>query len=298
MVAGSSGSPTPVLPDQRDGGLDEAVVDRPGHVDALDAAAALPRVVEGAVDHVLHREVEVGVLADVGGILAAELESCVDEAVRDLGVDLAAARDRAGERDVVHAPGADQLRRRAVIERDRRDEAVRHIGARERVGEVAAAERREPGVLDQHGIAGEERRDDHVDGDEERVVPRGDVERDAQRLVADEALEAVLRRERLVGERRLRQPAHGLRAIDHRADLVLGLLERLAHLAGDVEGDLVGHRPERGDHLAHGAHALGHRHAAPVALRRACPGDDGGELRGRRVGDLAERRLRGGLTRV
>ena len=72
---------------------------------------------------------------------------------------------------------------------------------REGVGEVAAAERRQPGVLDQHRVRREHRRHDHVDRDQERVVPGGDVQHDAQRLVADEPLEARLRRERLVGQR-------------------------------------------------------------------------------------------------
>ena len=122
----------PILTDERHGGVDEPVVERPGHVDALDAAAALSRVVEGAVDDVLHREVEVGVLADVRGVLPAELQAGVDEAVGDLAVDLAAARDRAGERDVVHLTRADERGGRLVVERHRRDEAGGHLGASRR----------------------------------------------------------------------------------------------------------------------------------------------------------------------
>jgi hypothetical protein len=131
-------------------------------------------------------------------------------------------------------------------------------------------------VFDQHRVPREERRHDHVDGDQKGVVPGGDVQHDSKRLVADEPLEPRLGRERLVGQGGFRQPAHGLRAIDHGRDLVLGLLEGLAHLAGDVERDLVGHGPERGDHLTHEAHPLGDRRPAPVPLdrtpRRRSPG--------------------------
>jgi hypothetical protein len=51
------------------------VVDRALDVDALDGAAGLARVEEGAVDEVLDGEVEGGVGADVGGVFAAELEA-------------------------------------------------------------------------------------------------------------------------------------------------------------------------------------------------------------------------------
>ena len=210
-------------------------------------------------------------------------------------VHLAAARDRAGERDVVDLPRADERGGRVVVERHRRHQAGRHVGAREGVGEVAAAERRQPGVLDQHGVAREQRRHDHVDGDQERIVPGRDVEHDAQRLAADEPVESRLGREGLVGERRLRQPAHRLGAVDHRVDLVPRLLEGLPHLPGDVDRDLIRHGPERGHHLPHGLHAPGHRHPAPLPLGRAGSGDDGLELGRGRVRDLAERRLGRGI---
>ena len=53
---------------------DEPVVDVGMHIDALDAAAALPGVEERAVDQVLDRMVELGVGAHIGRVLAAQFE--------------------------------------------------------------------------------------------------------------------------------------------------------------------------------------------------------------------------------
>ena len=67
---------------QRHGALDEGLVDVLVDIDALDAAAGLARIEEGAVDQVLDGMGEIGVGADIGGIAAAELEAEADEALR------------------------------------------------------------------------------------------------------------------------------------------------------------------------------------------------------------------------
>jgi hypothetical protein len=79
--------------DERLAGLDEARVHRAVHVDALDRAAALPRVVDGAVDDVLHRLVEVAVGGDVRGIVSPQLEADVEEALRGRLLDAMATVD-------------------------------------------------------------------------------------------------------------------------------------------------------------------------------------------------------------
>ena len=61
--------------------FDEGVVERFVDIDALDAAAGLPAVEERAVDQILDRVRQVGVGADIGGVLAAELEADADETV-------------------------------------------------------------------------------------------------------------------------------------------------------------------------------------------------------------------------
>jgi hypothetical protein len=71
------------------------------HIDALDAAAALPGIEEGTIDEVFDGVVELGVGADIGRILAAELEAERGEGAGSGAFDPAAALDRAGEVDVV-----------------------------------------------------------------------------------------------------------------------------------------------------------------------------------------------------
>ena len=72
------------------------------------------------------------------------------------------------------------------------NEALGGAGGAEGLGEGLAAFRGLAGVLDDDGVTGEDAGDDDVDRDEEWVVPGGDVEDDAEGLVADVALEAFL----------------------------------------------------------------------------------------------------------
>src|SRR5205807_1286111 len=99
-----------VLPHLRQRTLDEALVERGVHVDALDPAAALPGVVVGAVDEIGDGMVEVGVGGDVGRILAAQLEPDVDEAPGALAIDLMSAAHGAREADVSDLRPGDDLR--------------------------------------------------------------------------------------------------------------------------------------------------------------------------------------------
>ena len=70
----------PVASGELDQAVDEAVVDRLVDVDPLDRAARLAAVEERAVGQVLDRVGEVGIGADVGRVLAAELEADAEEA--------------------------------------------------------------------------------------------------------------------------------------------------------------------------------------------------------------------------
>ena len=76
----SSGSPRLEALHRRDERVDEGVVDPLVHVDALDRAAALAGVVHRAVGERLGGGLRVGVVADVGRVLAAELELQLDHA--------------------------------------------------------------------------------------------------------------------------------------------------------------------------------------------------------------------------
>ena len=82
--------------------VDEGVVDALVDVDALDRAAALAGVVHRAVGERFGRRLRVGIVGDVGRILAAELELEPDHARRRSPAAIfAPVADRAGEEDAV-----------------------------------------------------------------------------------------------------------------------------------------------------------------------------------------------------
>ena len=75
--------------------MDELVEATLVDVDPLDAAAALAGIEAGAVDQALDRVGEVGVLADIGRVLAAELEVGRDERLPGRRLDGVPGRHRA-----------------------------------------------------------------------------------------------------------------------------------------------------------------------------------------------------------
>ncbi|KAG1388793.1 hypothetical protein G6F59_015810 [Rhizopus arrhizus] len=80
-----------------DGAFDELVVQRPCDVDALDAAAGLARIEEGAVDQGVDRVVQLGVGSHIGRIAAAQLQAYTDKAPRRAFLDDAPAAHRSGK---------------------------------------------------------------------------------------------------------------------------------------------------------------------------------------------------------
>ncbi len=123
-------------------GGDEAIVDRSMNVHALDRAAALPRVVDRAVDDVLDCLVEIAVGRGVGGVVAAELEADVQEAITRGRLDAMTAMHRAGEEDVIDPWIGDELLGALVVEEDGLNGSLRPARLGERTREVLTAERR------------------------------------------------------------------------------------------------------------------------------------------------------------
>src|SRR5207245_8481246 len=109
------------------------------HVDAFDTTAALPGVVERAVDDVRYCVAEVRVGRDVRRVLAAELEPDVDEALGALAIDFVAAAHRAGGAHVSDLWPGDDLRARVVACVDGGDQVFRGSGALKSSRECVAA---------------------------------------------------------------------------------------------------------------------------------------------------------------
>ena len=146
-------------------------------------------------------------------------------------------------------------------------------------------------MLEHHRVPREDGRHDHVDGGEERVVPRRQVEDDAERLAHDAALAAFLV-ENDVRERGLGGAGQVAGALGHPGDLVAGLPQGLAHHAGDVGGDALAGGLQ-GVHRAQAERgAIGHRAPGPGAGGGAGGVEgaiDGGPVGERDAGGFGER---------
>ncbi len=263
-----------VAVDHRHRRLDEAVINRLVHVDALHGTARLPGVEVAGIDDVLRREGEVGVGAHVGRVLAAELEAGRRKIRRrrDRGHHGAPAGGRAGEADLVDEAGGDRPMRRLVRHVEHLKHIRRQVRLAEAVGEVLGDERGLAGVLHDHGVAGDDRGQHGVQRRHVGEVPRRQVEHHAQRLAADEAGEAFLGADVDISERLRRDGGHIAGALLEAAHLPRPIADRPPHLPGEQ----LGHPRLVGDHgVGEGGgdpRPLGDRHLAPLQLRGAGAG--------------------------
>jgi hypothetical protein len=124
-------------------------------------------------------------------------------------------------------------------------------------------------VLQYHGVAGHDRRDDRVDRRQVRVIPGGDDEDQPQRFAAHEAGEAFLGLGLHVAEGLGRDLDHMAGPLLEAGDLAGGLRNRTAHLPGDFLHDLRLLGDEGIDGPGAKLLPAGHRHVPPVARRRA-----------------------------
>ena len=214
-------------------------------------------------------EIDVG--PHVGRVLAAKLEPDAREGARRRPLDRLAGRDRAGEADLIDRAGGDQLRRVVMRQRQRAEQAFRQAGFVHRLLEAVADQQRLRGVLQEHGVAGHQRRHDRIDRRQIRIVPRRDGEHDADRLARDVALEAGLRLRNDVGAARSR-PARSSRARAPRSRSA----RRRRSGSGGPSARRARARSRRASpawrrrRLRQGScRALRHGHALPFGLRRA-----------------------------
>jgi hypothetical protein len=251
--------------------------------------------------------VEVGVVEhDVRG-LAAQLEEEPLEERRALLHHAPAGGGRAGEGDHVDAGVDDQLLRDGVVGR-RHDlqHARREVGfLGDQPAEVRGVERRVGSGLEDHRVAGGERRTDLRDGDLEGVVPRDDRGDDADGLL-DDGAPAVAAERGAVGQLALPRELVDLRG---------GPLQLLADRYVELRPVGGHHRaPDLGDQLLaeqlgvvlDRLGELGEAALAQLLVRRpvglvegsARGGDGPSHVLDGGVGDLADDLLRGGVDVV
>jgi hypothetical protein len=241
-------------------------VDVAVHIDPLDRAA----VEERPVGEILDRVIEIGIGSYVRRVLAAELQSDLEEAVRCRLLHAVPAGYGACKAHEVHQAAADDPRGGVMTEvqvlKDARGQPGRHEGLADPLG----AERRLRRMLEDYRIARHQRRHDAVHRREVWVIPGRDDECDAERHFADEPSRA-----RLVADLDIRERL--LRDLDH----VAGALLESVHLASEkLLGDLALERDAVGSMLS--CHGLSSENPAPRSIPElpTCPAP-GAHSRGR-----------------
>ena len=191
--------------------------------EALDRDAQLARAGEHGALGTLGGALEVSVLGDVHGVLAAELEGCTDKALTGVACDLTPDVRRARVHDVVRTLEDRAADGGAVAQSDL-EEPLGQTGLVDELDDLEAGERRLLVRTKDDGVAGSEGGQGVGDRHRQRVVPRRDD--------ADDALGAVAR----AG---LRQHRHGARTLAL-GEIARCLLRVVAAHTGGVENLLEG----------------------------------------------------------
>ena len=187
----SNGSPTPHQVGAPGELGDEVVVDRAFDDDPRAGRADLPGVQKGAGQCVVDGSGEVGVGKHDVRVLAAELEGDLLHRPRCCCHDRATGREAAGERHHVDARIRDEWYADVGTgPEDEVDDAVRQARLGEQSDQLDRGQRRDLARLDDRGVAGCEGGRELPRDLQQRVVPRRDQHRDADRLVPDPAVHA------------------------------------------------------------------------------------------------------------
>ena len=152
----------------------------------------------------------------------------------------------------------------------RHEQIVGEPGGAERVGQRCDRGGLR-GVLEQHRVAGQQRRHDRVDRGEVRVVPGGDHEHDTERLARCPAVEAVEVVEDLIGERFGGDVDQIARAFEHATDLARADGDGPPHQLRQFFGDLVALPIEQLHEAAADRLAVGERNSGPFGLSASSP---------------------------
>jgi hypothetical protein len=250
-------------------GLGERLRDRAVDEEAVGGHARLADVAHlgghGAVD----RRVEVRVLEDQEGRVAAQLHGHAQDPLGGLGHQRAAHLRGPRERQLAGPLVGEQRAHHLAGGRggDHVEHAVGQPALAGDLGQPQGGQGCQGGGLDHRGAAGGERRTDLAGRHRQREVPRGDQQagphgaaggQDAP-VAAGRGQVAPVRAHRLLGV-----PPQELGAV---GDLALRLLQRLAHLERDEQRQLVGALDHRVEDPAQQLGALAGRGALPAGLR-------------------------------
>src|SRR6266540_3962630 len=278
----------------------EALGERLGHVEAVGRGAGFADVTHLGDHRALDREVDVGVVEDQERGVAAELHGDAQDLVGRLGDERAADLGGAGERQLAGAPVLDQrLHHRAG---GLGDDHVEHPGRQaallQDAGEGEHRQRRLLGGLDHHGAAGGDGRADLAGAHRHGEVPRRDQQAGPDRLAQGEhAALAVGGDREAAGDPHplLGEPAEELGRV---GDLRLRLGQRLAHLQGHQQGEVVALGGDALEGAPQDLAALPRRVGGPGLLGVHGRGERGLAVGGAGAGHLAQRLAGGGVLHL
>jgi hypothetical protein len=215
---------------QCDGAFEKFVVNVGIDIDALDRAAGLPTVEEGAIHKVFDGESKVGILADIGWIFATKLQPETHKARCGGLLDFVPGADGAGEGDMADAGIPHQFLGVDIRQMKHLQDPFRQAGGGEGFENPFGAELGLRGVFKYHGIACHDGRDDRVDRGKIRVIPgRYDIY-DAERNAPDKAVETSEGGWSDVDEAVCRSGDHGACTLRTPTDFAWGLRYRPADL--------------------------------------------------------------------
>lgn len=160
--------------------VQQLVLDRLLDQEARARAADLALVEEDAGDDAFDGLVDRGVVEDDVGALAAQFEGDLLVGAGDLAGDGLADRGRAGERDLVHVLVLDEGGARVPVPGKDVHDTLGQARLAADVREEQRGERGRLGGLEDHRVAGGERRGDLPGQHQEGEVPGDDLARDAE----------------------------------------------------------------------------------------------------------------------
>jgi hypothetical protein len=177
------------------------------------------------------------------------------------GGDALTGRVRAGEEHAIDRLPQQRSADEPIAD-DRHEDVLGHAGGMQQACDREPGQRRILGRLVEHRVAGDERGDEDVAADEPRVVPRGNIRDDAERLVRDALLEfrVDIGEDGLVAQRPRRLLDEEIETGQQSVQLVARLPDRLADFPGqrtrervELGDDALAKRRDRRESLLHRA---------------------------------------------
>ncbi len=154
-----------------------------------------------------------------------------------------------------------------MLEMQDLEHARRETCGREAFRVALGAQWRLRRVLEHHGVAGHERRNYRVYGDQVGVIPGRYREHHAERLAPQEPVEARLRSDLDVGQCLGGDAGHVAGALEHAAHFVGRVTAGSPYLPGQFRGNLGAVRLEGDAEALDHRRLFRHRYAAPLPLR-------------------------------